>query len=414
MHARPHPRLSRAVKVNAMQAGQQIRQYVLEERIGAGGMGEVWRARQPRLRRTVAVKIIREHGAQDASFRERFDREAQAMALLEHPHIVRVHDFFTSDGHGFLVMGFVDGCSLETRGRLPFEAAIQIAREILDALNFAHQQGVIHRDVKPSNILLDRRGHAYMMDFGIALVAGTERITRLTRSGTAVGTPEYMSPEQITTPEDIDHRTDVYSFGCVLYEMLSGQPPFGSRDQGTTEFELMQAHVTRRPVPLRRLNPHIDRHTDAVVMRALAKDRDDRFAGCGDMAQALFYKESSTAEPLTRMKLRQLLFSLQGRLNRAQYWKGFLLIAGFYVLVSLALAAAFDRGDQDLADLLLIVSLAGVWPGLAIAIKRWHDRDRRLWWFLTCLLVIPIPWLVVQLWFMKGTVGANRYGVEPR
>src|SRR4029453_11314366 len=108
------------------------------------------------------------------------------------------------------------------------------------------------------------------------LVAGMERLTRLTRSGTAVGTPEYMSPEQITTPEDIDHRTDVYSFGCVLYEMFAGQPPFGSRDQGTTEFELMQAHVTRRPVPLRRLNPHIDRHTDAVVMRALAKDRDDR------------------------------------------------------------------------------------------------------------------------------------------
>ena len=400
-------------KVDAMHAGQRIRHYVLEERIGAGGMGEVWRAMHQTLRKPVAVKIIREHGSQGARFRERFNREAQAMALLDHPHIVRVHDFFTSDGNGFLVMGYIDGGSLDARGQVPFGMALQISHDILDALNYAHQQGVIHRDVKPSNILLDRHGHAYMMDFGIALVAGAERITRLTRSGTAVGTPEYMSPEQITTPADIDHRTDVYSFGCVLYEMLCGQPPFGSRDEGTTEFELMQAHVKRSPLPLRQRNPNVDRHTDAVVMRALSKNRDDRFAGCGEMAQALFHRDVPRTTS-ARAGIVPLLFSLQGRLSRTQYWKGFALVTAFYLLAALTFAAASDTGDRELAEWVLLGSLAGVWPALAIAVKRWHDRDRSAWWFLTCLAIVPVLWVVIQLWFLKGTTGANRFGAEPR
>ena len=395
-----------------MHAGQRIRHYVLEERIGAGGMGEVWRARHQGLRKPVAIKIIREHGSRGASFRERFDREAHAMSLLQHPHIVRVHEFFTYNSHAFLVMGFIEGGSLDSHGQVPFGAALQISSEILDALNYAHQQGVIHRDVKPSNILLDRSGHAYMMDFGIALVAGAERITRLTRTGTAVGTPEYMSPEQITTPADIDHRTDVYSFGCVLYEMLCGQPPFGSRDAGTTEFELMQAHVKRAPLPLRQRNPQVDRHTDAVVMRALSKNRDDRFAGCGEMAQALF-RAGPAGGSSDRIGIAALLLSFRGRLSRSQYWKGLVLVAAFYGLAALMFTAAADAGNRELADWVLLGSIAGVWPGLAVAVKRWHDLDRSAWWFLTCLAIVPAFWVTIQLWFLKGTTGANRFGAEP-
>src|SRR4029453_4164023 len=237
-----------------MRPGDQIRDYVLEQCVGRGGMGEVWRARQRSHRRPVAIKVIREDGDQSGRFQEGFAREAQAGVGLDHPHIVPVRDYFVWDGTACLVMGLIDGGSLEGRGALPLEVALRISGEVLDALNFAHQRGVIHRDIKPSNILLDQLGHTYITDFGIALVAGMERLTRLSRSGTAVGTPEYMSPEQIATPGDIDHRTDVYSFGCVLYEMLSGQPPFGSRDDGTTEFELMQAHVQRSPVPIRHRN----------------------------------------------------------------------------------------------------------------------------------------------------------------
>ena len=128
-----------------------------------------------------------------------------------------------------------------------------------------------------------------------------------------------MSPEQIATPDDIDHRTDVYSFGCVLYEMLSGQPPFGSRDQGTTEFELMQAHVKRTPVPIRQRNPTVDKQTEAVLQCALAKDRDERFAGCGDMAQALMGLQPVPMEHPAQIRLAHLLFSFHGRLNRLQY-----------------------------------------------------------------------------------------------
>ena len=271
-----------------MQSGDHVRAYVLEETIGVGAMGEVWRARHQSLQRNVAIKIIQEQVSVNAEFRERFMQEAQAMARLQHPNIVPVHDFFTVDHRAFLVMSLIDGGSLAESGRLAPDVALTISRELLDALNCAHQQGVIHRDVKPSNILLDQRGHAYMTDFGIALIAGTQRMTRLSRTGTAVGTPEYMSPEQIATPQDVDHRTDVYSFGCVLYEMLSGTPPFGSREDGTSEFELMQSHVTRQPIPLHQRHVQVNRGTESAVMRALAKDREDRFAGCGEMAQALF------------------------------------------------------------------------------------------------------------------------------
>lgn len=394
-----------------MRAGQQVRDYLFEQRIGDGGMGEVWRAVHLGLRRMVAVKVIRE-GSTGGTFRERFVREAQAMARLDHPHIVPIREFFTSGGSGFLVMGLVEGKSLENRGRLPIDLALRIARQILDALNFAHQQGVIHRDVKPSNILLDGRDHAFITDFGIALVAGTQRITRLTRSGTAVGTPEYMSPEQITTPADIDHRTDVYSFGCVLYEMLAGQPPFGSRDLGTTEFELLQAHVTRSPIPIRKRNSDVDRHTEAVIMRALAKDPEERFAGCGEMAQALF-GETPAPNAARQVERAHLFLTFQGRLNRSQYWKGFLAVAAYFLVIGLLVSTAAALSGDSMVGYVLILGGFGLWIWLAMAAKRLHDRDRPAWWLLTCLLVVPALWVVVELGFLPGTAGANRYGPEP-
>jgi serine/threonine-protein kinase len=394
-----------------MRAGQQVRDYLFEQRIGDGGMGEVWRAVHLGVRRMVAIKVIRE-GSTGGTFRERFVREAQAMARLDHPHIVPIREFFTSGGSGFLVMGLVEGKSLENRGQLPIDLALRIARQILDALNFAHQQGVIHRDVKPSNILLDARDHAFITDFGIALVAGTQRITRLTRSGTAVGTPEYMSPEQITTPAAIDHRTDVYSFGCVLYEMLAGQPPFGSRDLGTTEFELLQAHVTRSPVPIRKRNSGVDRHTEAVIMRALAKDPEERFAGCGEMAQALF-GQPPAADAGRQLEGAHLFLTFQGRLNRSQYWKGFLAVAAYFLVIGLLVSTAAAMSGDSMVGYLLILGGFGLWIWLAMAAKRLHDRNRPAWWLLACLLIVPALWVVVELGFLPGTAGANRYGPEP-
>jgi hypothetical protein len=269
-----------------LKPGDQVRDYILEQRIGAGGVGEVWRARHIRLNKPVAIKLILPHLCEDENIYSRFVQEAIATANLEHPHIISVHDFFSVGDDAFLVMSYVEGGSLQDRirkrGRLSSAETLNIARGMLDALDFAHQKGIVHRDVKPSNILLSPDLHAYLVDFGIALVLGK---TRITRFGANIGTPDYMSPEQIRG-EQLDHRTDVYSFGCVLYEMLTGQSPF-RRSDDDTEFTLMERHMNETPASMRSLESAVNEETEAVIMRALAKDRDKRFAGCADMAKAL-------------------------------------------------------------------------------------------------------------------------------
>jgi serine/threonine-protein kinase len=271
-----------------LEAGQRIGDFILEKEIGSGGTGEVWRARHQYLGNTVAIKAIHRHISQDSAFRARFLEEASVMAQLEHPHIVSVHNFFFLDGVPYLVMTYIEGGSLadllQRHGRLPLDEVLAITRGIFEALNFAHSRGVIHRDVKPSNILVRPDKHAYLVDFGIALVMGKQRHTRF---GTHIGTPEYMSPEQIR-PNGIDHRTDVYSFGCVLYEMLTGRPPFGSQDAGQPEYDIMSDHLYKQPPSLREINHEVDEHIESVVLRALAKDPDQRYGGCQDFAQDLF------------------------------------------------------------------------------------------------------------------------------
>jgi len=273
-----------------MQEGQKIRDYVIEEKIGEGGMGEVWRARHTILQREVAIKAIAPHLESDPEFGRRFLQEAQEQARLDHPRIVGVSDFFTEGGQYFLVMSLMSGKSLtdhlhELHAPMPVSDALAVARDVLDALDYAHQRGVIHRDVKPSNILLDREGHACLTDFGIALSLGRRHLTQTVAS---FGTPHYMSPEQIRSPRSVDHRTDVYSFGCVLYEMLAGHPPFAdAAASGDTDFALKEAHVHRVPESLRKLNPEVPAWLDAVVLRALAKNPDERFSGCGEFRRTL-------------------------------------------------------------------------------------------------------------------------------
>jgi eukaryotic-like serine/threonine-protein kinase len=220
------------------------------------------------------------------------------MAALDHPHIVPIHDFFSWNGNSYLVMSYIEGQSLQSllqsRGRLPLREALRISRAILDALGFAHRKSIIHRDVKPSNILVKPDGHAYLVDFGIVLIWGQERITQ---EGVPIGTWEYMSPEQIKG-NALDHRTDVYSFGCVLYEMLAGRPPFGGREEdGVSAYSIMQGHLSETPTPLRRLNAEVDKMTESVVSRALTKDPAGRFGGCEEMAGALPREPSPPPPP---------------------------------------------------------------------------------------------------------------------
>lgn len=271
-----------------MQAGDRVDKYILERKLGEGGMAQVWMARHIDLGKLVAIKCLSTRLTTNPEFEQRFLSEGRRQAGLRHPNIVEVVDFLVRGDDRFLVMEFVEGESvsaLQKRrpGPLPLDQVASISLDIASALDHAHKRGLIHRDVKPSNILLDEAGKAYLTDFGIALAVGEDR---LTRTGMAVGTVHYMSPEQIARPREIDLRTDIYSFGCVLYDMLTGRPPFVSAE-GDTDFTVMNGHLTQPPPPIRTANAQVPEQLEAVVLKCLAKDPNDRYANAEEMGRAL-------------------------------------------------------------------------------------------------------------------------------
>lgn len=265
---------------------------MITERIANGGMGEVWRAWDNDHNRFVAIKAITDDLFFDANFANRFVDEGRRHSKLNHPNIVPILDAFNENNQSCLVMAMIDGMSLadllDSRHdkRLSITEAIPIVHDLLSALNYAHKKGVIHRDVKPSNILLDKNGKGYLIDFGIALAVGEDRRTR---TGQTIGTPLYMSPEQIISPGEIDHRTDVYSVGCVFYEMLTGRPPFIAdiASTGDFDFAVKQAHVNEQPKPpIERVN-NIPTYINDLIMFALQKKADKRLAGCQEFIRML-------------------------------------------------------------------------------------------------------------------------------
>jgi len=236
-------------------------QFEVLEFLGRGGMGFVYKARQPKLNRIVALKILAAGDPRSIRFAERFQREAQALAQLNHPNIVAVHDFGESGGRWFLAMEFVDGVNLRELLRAqkikPGEA-LAIVPPICEALQYAHSRGIVHRDIKPENILLDKQGRVKIADFGIAKILGPARSETLTADRETMGTPHYMAPEQVERPATVDHRADIYSLGVVFYEMLTGELPLG-------RFQPPSAKV------------HIDVRLDEVVLRALEKEPERRY-----------------------------------------------------------------------------------------------------------------------------------------
>jgi phosphate transport system substrate-binding protein len=279
-----------------MQTGQSVGQHILLEFLGDGGMGEVWKAQHTRTGRVDAIKFLRASGGVNREISDRFLNEARVQSHLHHPNIVPVFDAFEENGISCIVMKLVDGENLEARlakiapGLMPIEQVLGICADVLSALDYAHtlkplpppapQVGpVIHRDLKPSNILIDRNGHALLADFGIAFATNG---VRLTQAGATLGTAFYMSPEQITDASKVDARSDIYSFGCVLYELLTGRPPFGSETE--TEYTIKTKHVKEMPVPLHKLNRDVPFELQWIVLRALNKDPDNRFASAAEMA----------------------------------------------------------------------------------------------------------------------------------
>ncbi|MEX2392845.1 MAG: protein kinase [Actinomycetota bacterium] len=270
--------------------------YELESKIGSGGMGTVWRAKDRILNRFVAVKLLHDGLAHDSSFAERFRREARAAASLTHANVATVYDTGEEDGIPYIVMEYVDGESLhrmiQRQGPFPVEDAARVARSVLGALAHAHGKGLVHRDVKPANVLFDSAtGTAKVVDFGIA--KGLEDTGGLTRSG-LIGTAAYLSPEQVNggnaTP-----ASDLYGVGCLLYCCLAGDPPFN----GSTAIAIAMRHLND-PIPsIRRRRPDIPAPFEAVITRALAKDPAHRFASADEMDATIAATGLDTREATT-------------------------------------------------------------------------------------------------------------------
>jgi serine/threonine-protein kinase len=270
--------------------------YRVERELGRGGMATVYLAEDLRHERSVAVKVLRPELAA-ALGSDRFLREIKLTARLDHPHILPLLDSGEADGFLFYVMPYVDGESLRERlnreKQLPIEDAIQITRDVADALAFAHQHDVVHRDIKPENILL-AAGHARVADFGIARAVSAAGSDRLTETGLAVGTPAYMSPEQAVGESDLDGRGDIYALGCVLYEMLAGRPPF----TGPTVESIVRQHVAAEVPSVATIRPAVSRIIAAAIGRALAKTAADRFGTAREFGDAL-RKSTGSQDALT-------------------------------------------------------------------------------------------------------------------
>jgi hypothetical protein len=267
---RPDRQWGPSTPLTPEELGRRLPELEAFELIGPGGMGTVYKARHRDLDRPVAVKVLHAHLQDDATFAERFVREARTLARLDHPNIVRVYDFGHREGVYYLVMEFVNGATLReaiVAGGMAPKDALALVPRICEALQYAHDQGVVHRDIKPENILLDRSGAVKIADFGLAKLTGVGS-TRLTQTAQVMGTPHYMAPEQIEYPTEVDHRADIYALGVVFYEMLTGELPVG-----------------RFPPPSKKVE--VDVRLDEVVLRTLEKEPSLRYQQASDLCTAV-------------------------------------------------------------------------------------------------------------------------------
>ena len=333
----------------ALPEGTRLGPYEILSPIGAGGMGEVYRAKDTRLDRTVAIKVLPSHLSDDTELRQRFEREARAVSSLNHPHICTLHDVGQQDGIDYLVMEYLEGETLAARlakGPLQTDQVLRYAIEISDALDKAHRQGVVHRDLKPGNIMVTKSG-AKLLDFGLAKLRPAEsgqgealsalptENRSLTGAGTILGTFQYMAPEQLEGKE-ADARTDIFAFGAVVHEMATGRKAF----EGKSQASLIGAIMTSDPAPISTLQPMTPPALEHIVRRCLAKDPDDRFDTAHDVMLELQWiaeggsQTVATQQVISRRRYRAHLLwgNHRGWCNWCRYWCALQLVSEASVL----------------------------------------------------------------------------------
>ncbi len=339
-------------------------QLEILELIGRGGMGAIYKARQPALDRFVALKILPPQRSLGPNFAERFNREARALARLSHPNIVAVHEFGRVDNLHFFLMEYVDGVNLrqlEQAGRLSPRQALEIVPQICDALQYAHDEGVVHRDIKPENVLVDRKGRVKIADFGLARILNDPPATlRLTGEGQVMGTPHYMAPEQVERPLEVDHRADIYALGVVFYEMLTGELPLGKFAPPSRKVE-------------------VDVRLDDVVLRALEKEPALRYQHASDVKtgveQIANTASADKAPSAPRLLARGVEIRPPRILGNARTWKR----PAVAVLIAVGLVAlavlwfAWPSGDAP-PNFVVIGTVTDAETGLPIAKARVADN----------------------------------------
>ncbi len=284
--------------------------YRIEALLGRGGMSVVYRAEDLRLKRKVALKLLAPQLAEDERFRERFLRESELAASIDHPHVIPIYEAGEADGQLYIAMRYVEGTDLKAllrkEGALEPKRALALLEQVADALDAAHQRGLVHRDVKPGNVLIaarERREHCYLSDFGLTKQTSSE--SGLTQSGQFVGTAEYIAPEQIERGP-VDGRTDIYSLGCVLYECLTGEVPY----PGERLMAVLWAHVNEPSPSASEHNPELPAQVDAMLAKALAKSPEERYSSCGELVEAAREALGESAQASPRRRRRVVAFAI--------------------------------------------------------------------------------------------------------
>ncbi|HEY3220952.1 MAG TPA: serine/threonine-protein kinase [Gemmatimonadales bacterium] len=331
--------------------------------LGQGGFAAVFRARDNALNRDVAVKVLDVELAPSPNVAERFLREAQTVARLEHPHIVPIYKVGRQDEIFYIIMRCIDGPSLgdllERHQKLSISDAARIARQVADALAYAHSHDIVHRDVKPDNVLLDKSGHVLVTDFGIAKAAqaaqAAPRTSQLTSEGMIIGTPQYMSPEQ-ASGDNLDGRSDIYSLGIVLYQMLAGTPPF----DGPSSASILAQQLTQPPAPIRRERPDVPEEMAVVLDRMLDKNRAKRFQTAGEVSRALVGALPTAARDRVRVPLRRRLTTMFYKSLLGLSVAGCLLFIAFVAGAAVVAYSVFSKPPRVAARAPIPDSLARV------------------------------------------------------